>query len=53
MFSQSDLATYGESGGPTLAAGEAVDEMIGGGWGTILPRAHHIDLASTFAGGDK
>jgi hypothetical protein len=44
---------YRESGGLRLTAGEAIGEMMGSGWGTILPKAHHIVLASTFTGGDK
>jgi len=44
---------YKKSKGPRLTAGETTDEIIGSDWGIILPKAHHIVLASTFTGGDK
>jgi hypothetical protein len=40
-------------GSPRLAADEAVGEMTGSGWGTILPKAHRILLRFEFVGGDK
>jgi hypothetical protein len=52
IFEQCDLATYGEGGSPRLAADEAVGEMMGSGWGTILPKAHRIVLSFEFVGGD-
>lgn len=53
IFGQCDLATYGEVASPRLAADEAVGEMTGSGWGTILPKAHCIFLSFEFVGGDK
>ena len=50
---QCDLATYGEVASPRLAADEAVGEMTGSGWGTILPKAYRIVLSFDFVGGDK
>jgi hypothetical protein len=52
LFGQFDLATYGEGGSPTLAADKAVGGMTGSGWGTILPKAHRIDLSFEFVEGD-
>ncbi len=42
IFGQCDLATCGEGKSPRLAADEAVGEMTGSGWGTILSKAHRI-----------
>ena len=45
IFGQCDLATYEEGRSPRLAADEAVGEMTGSGWGTILPKAHRIVMS--------
>jgi hypothetical protein len=45
IFEQCDLATYGEGGSPRLAADEAVGEMTGSGWGTILTKGSSHKLS--------